>query len=199
MSVGDLRRKGSGELSTMTSPPAVGPGVLRPCRLDDDGPRTLDPAVARLHHRLRVEVAARLLDSVPDGWEVSAGCCWQPSTTSGTLHPDVVVHRTLGRGRRLLVAPVLCVDIGAGPAGPRTGRTYAQLGVDHHWHVDSTHGTLQVSVRVDDVYRRCESFSAEALAPGQPSHGLAWVDFGVGIAQLDGLLPAPPTPPRPAS
>ena len=197
MSVGDVRRKGVGEVSTMTKPHGVGPGVLRPCRPDDDGPGTLDPAVARLHHRLRVEVAARLLASVPGGWEVSAGCCWQPSTTSGPLHPDVVVHRTLGRGRRLLATPVLCVDIGAGPAGLRPGRTYAQLGVDHHWHVDSTHDTLQVSVRVDDVYRRCESFSAESLAPGHAAHGLAWVDYGVGIAHLDGLLPAPLTPPRP--
>ena len=166
-------------------------GVLRPCRLDDDPPATLDPGVARLHHRLRVEFTAHLLACVPDGWEVSAGCCWQPSPTEATLRPDVVVHRALTHEGRLPGPPVLCVDVAAGPTDPRPARSYARLGVDHHWHLDSRSGTLQVSVRVDDAYRRCETFSATSRAPGAGAHGPAWVDFGVGIAHLDGLLHPP--------
>jgi hypothetical protein len=150
-------------------------------------------AVDQLHDRLRVDLTARLEASVPDGWEVSAEACWPPSSGRGALRPDLVVHRTLEGDGRMPVPPVLCVDIAAGPADVRPAHPCARLGVDHHWHVDLQHGTLQVSVRVGDVYRRCESFSAESLVPAAASHRAAWVDFGVGVVQLDGLLLAPLT------
>ena len=160
-------------------------GWLRPCRLGDDGPATLAPDVARLHHRLRVDLVDHLLAAVPDGWEVSVGCCWQSGPTQPALRPDVVVHRTLTRDGQLPDPPVLCVDIAAGPADPRPARSYARLGVDHHWHLDSRRGTLQVSVRLDDAYRHCETLSLETLALRAGSCGPTWVDFGVGIAHLD--------------
>ena len=49
------------------------------------------------------------------------------------------------------------------------------------------------SVRVDDVYRRCETLTAESLSASSGSAAPAWVDFGVGIARLEGLLPVPLT------
>ena len=75
------------------------------------------------------------------------------------------------------------------PADPRPARSYAKLGVDHHWHLDSRRGTLQVSVRLDDAYRHCETLSTETFTSRAGSCEPAWVDFGVGIAHLDSLLP----------
>ena len=177
--------------SRETRNPADGPasGLLRPRRLVDDRPATLDPEVARLHHRLRVDLIDHLLAVVPDGWDVSAGCCWQPGPAQAALRPDVVVHRTLTRDWQLPDPPVLCVDIAAGPADPRSACRYARLGVDHHWHLDSQRCTLQVSVRLDDAYRHCETLSAESFSSRTASSGSTWVDFGVGIAHLDELLP----------
>ncbi|WP_204912084.1 Uma2 family endonuclease [Microlunatus spumicola] len=173
---------------------APGPGVLRRCCPGGDGAGAPDADAAGLQHRLRSEIAARLRASVPDGWEVSAGCCWHPSPGPGTLHPDVAVHRALADEGRLQGAPVLCVDVSDEPAGPRPARAYARLGVDHHWHVDTRRGTVQVSVRVDADYRRCETFSSDSSDSSDSSAtrsapaGSAWVDFGVGIVHLDGLL-----------
>ena len=185
--MGEAQERTSRETWNPTDGPAS--GWLRPCRLDDDGPATLAPDVARLHHRLRVDLVDHLLAAVPDGWEVSAGCCWQPGPTQAALRPDVVVHRTLTRDWQLPDPPVMCVDIAAGPADPRLARSYARLGVDHHWHLDSQRGTLQVSVRLEDAYRHCETLSTETLTSRAGFGRPAWVDFGVGIAHLDRLLP----------
>lgn len=183
---GAQQRTGQRSTSAVDGPAA---GWLRPDRLADHGPATLGPGVARLHHRLRADLVDHLLAAVPDGWEVCAGCCWQPAVTEAALRPDVAVHPTLAEGEQLREPPALCVDIADGPADPRLARAYARLGVDHHWHVDSRRGTLQVSVRLDDAYRHCETFSAETLVLGPASRAPAWIDFGVGIAHVDRLMP----------
>jgi hypothetical protein len=113
---------------------------------------------------------------------VSAACSWSLVEPDGVLLcPDVVVHRLLDARGRLPAPPALCVVVGAGPPDHRSANAYARAGVDHHWYVDSRAGVVEVSVRVDDEYRRAETVTM--------SDGGEWVDFGVGIVRL--TSPAP--------
>lgn len=179
----------------MFAPVTNDAGSLRPCRPADDV-SVLDADVARVHHQLRVELAAQLSQVVPDGWDVSAACVW--ASTEGTvLHPDVVVHRDLERGQRLPAPPALCVELAAGPPPGRSAQAYARQGVDHYWYVNSADRSLEVYLRVGDEYRRAESVRVEAPVDPSPARipssdhrtsdrpGCWWVDFGVAIVALD--------------
>lgn len=156
--------------------------MLRSCSATEDPSGALAPDLARLHHRIRVEVARQLDGAIHGGWEVSAACCWSVAQPDGLpLCPDVVVHRYLEPGGRLTAPPTLCVVVGAGPPSRRAADVYARAGVDHHWYLDSRSGVVTVSVRVDDEYRR-----AETLTPGEVGE---WIDFGVGIVRLTRTAP----------
>jgi hypothetical protein len=159
----------------------VDAGVLRSCSATAYPSGDLAPDLARLHHRIRVEVARQLGAVVCAGWEVSAACSWSLVQPEGLLLcPDVVVHRILDPGGRLPVPPSLCVVVGAGPPDRRSANAYARAGVDHHWYLDSRSGVVEVSVRVDDEYRRAETVTTSDVGE--------WIDFGVGIVRLTAVV-----------
>lgn len=147
------------------------------CSAAEDPQADVDADITRRHHQIRVDIARQLGVVVSDGWQVSAACIWFPDGTDGLrLYPDLVVHRPLGTGDHLPAPPLLCVEVTHGPAERRSASAYARSGVDHYWHVDSANEVVEVSVRVDDEYRRAETLPFTRMGE--------WIDFGVGIVRL---------------
>ena len=90
------------------------------------------------------------------------------------------MHQPLDGSGRLPTPPALCVAVVAGPPNHRSASAFARVGVDHYWHLDSRSGVVEVSVRVDEEYRRAESVTISGEGE--------WIDFGVGVVKL--TLPA---------
>ena len=135
-----------------------------------------DADAARLHAHLCAEIARQLRRAVPHGWEVSTARVWRGKFNE-SLRPDVMVHQALAATDDELPAPpLLCVTVAVEPSDYRSVRAYAQLGVDHYWHLNSFDGLLEVFVRADDEYRRAELIALDDMTD--------WIDFGVGIVHL---------------